>query len=106
MKGGICDRRHVHECPDYAATGLCQDMRCRLPHVDRAGQIKKHATTMVEKPARFGQEEDSDLSSAEEDYEELNTDDVDSDAFEDDMIDPSKGVENHAIAQQRDFVQF
>ncbi|MCJ1486241.1 hypothetical protein MMC06_006418 [Schaereria dolodes] len=80
--------------------------RSGLIKAKRAGQIKKHATTMVEKPARFGQEEDSDLSSAEEDYEELNTDDVDSDAFEDDMIDPSKGVENHAIAQQRDFVQF
>src|SRR5438034_709870 len=42
-KGAGCDQRHVHECPDYANTGNCGSKRCQLPHVDRAGQIRKIA---------------------------------------------------------------
>jgi len=38
--GGQCVHRHETECPDYANHGRCADPKCRLPHVDRAGQLR------------------------------------------------------------------
>jgi hypothetical protein len=42
-KGADCTDRHIIECPDYANTGNCSNKKCRLPHVDRAGQLRKIA---------------------------------------------------------------
>ena len=44
-KGAQCSDRHVHECPAYANTGVCNDKKCRLPHPDSAGQIRQHQNT-------------------------------------------------------------
>lgn len=99
----------MHECPNYAETGTCRDKKCRLPHIDRAGQLKKHAANATEThqfttvgPA----EEDSDLTSEEENYDEIDSDDVDSDGLEDDQMDTSDDAEAHALSQQQDFVRF
>lgn len=101
-RGAECDQRHVHECPDYANTGACHKKRCTLPHVDRAGQIRKNAANKADTLA----DSEADLSSEEEEYEEIDSDDVDSDELDEgpEMIEP--GVDSGEIAQQQDFVQF
>ena len=64
-KGGGCAERHVRECPDYANTGICGKKRCHLPHVDRAGQIRKHTANATGNAAKDSSEkksgEDSDI---------------------------------------------
>ena len=109
-RGASCTERHVHECPDYANTGSCGKKRCHLPHVDRAGQIRKHAAnptgnTIKENFSKSADEE-SDLSSDEGDYDEIDSDDVDSDGIEEHMIDAPDLDEAHALSQQQDFVRF
>ncbi|KAL4925489.1 CCCH zinc finger protein [Aspergillus undulatus] len=98
-RGETCEERHVHECPDYANTGVCKKKHCRLPHVDRAGQIRKNAPK-----EDAGDEEESDASS-EEEYDEIGSDDVDSDCLSDEgeLI---EGTESGEISQQKDFISF
>lgn len=100
--GARCLERHVHECPNYANVGSCRNKKCRLPHVDRAGQIRKHAANLTDTDARIS--EDSDLSS--DDDNQIDSDDVDSDGMEEDMMDLSDGTASHALSQQQDYVQF
>ncbi|ORX93742.1 hypothetical protein K493DRAFT_34613 [Basidiobolus meristosporus CBS 931.73] len=33
--GKSCKERHVWECPDFSATGICENSKCKLPHVAR-----------------------------------------------------------------------
>lgn len=106
-KGAQCFERHVHECPDYANTGQCCYKKCTLPHIDRAGQIRKLATNKAgnDQSNGEGQEDESDLSSEEEEYDEIDSDDVDSD----DMDEPEEilqGLDSADIAQQQDFIRF
>ena len=101
-KGSMCDERHVHECPAYGNTGTCRNKKCQLPHVDRAGQIRKHNTNT--QSSRQG--EDSDVTSDEEDFDEIDSDDVESDGLEDNL-DRIQGLSgSHALSQQEDFVHF
>ncbi|KAJ6086712.1 hypothetical protein N7467_005626 [Penicillium canescens] len=100
-KGSACEEKHVHECPDYANNGACNKKRCQLPHVDRAGQIRKAAAAAASK-ANLG-EDDSDPSSEEEEYDAIDSDDVDSDAFDDTVI---EGVDSGETAGQQDFIRF
>ncbi|EAW15228.1 CCCH zinc finger protein [Aspergillus clavatus NRRL 1] len=101
-KGAECEERHVHECPDYANSGVCHKKRCRLPHVDRAGQIRKNTSIKSE----AADDEESDESSEGEEYDAIDSDDVDSDALEDepefvegaDSGDPT-------LFQQEDFIR-
>jgi hypothetical protein len=97
----MCEERHVHECPDYANTGVCGKKHCRLPHVDRAGQIRKNAAP---KEDVTGNGEESDASSEEEEYDEIGSDDVDSDYLSDEEL--IEGAETGEISQQQDFVHF
>lgn len=100
-KGGQCEERHVHECPDYANTGVCHKKRCKLPHVDRAGQIRKAAAAAASKA---DQEEESDLSSEEEDHDAIDSDDVDSDEFDDMPEELIEGGDSGEMSQQQDFI--
>ncbi|KAG2006449.1 hypothetical protein GB937_008737 [Aspergillus fischeri] len=102
-KGAECEERHVHECPDYAATGVCNKKRCRLPHVDRAGQIRKNAASKAD----AADEEESDESSEEEEYDAIDSDDVDSDDL-DDEPEYVEGADNgeQELFQQHDFIRF
>ncbi|KAK2758738.1 hypothetical protein FQN54_003428 [Arachnomyces sp. PD_36] len=102
-KGADCNNRHVHECPDYANTGICGNKKCKLPHVDRAGQIRKYAANKAASPETMGDEDD--ISSDEDDYEEIDSDDVDSDELEDDPMEITEG-DSGEISQQQDFVGF
>ncbi|PYH41219.1 CCCH zinc finger protein [Aspergillus saccharolyticus JOP 1030-1] len=100
-KGAQCDERHVHECPDYANTGVCHKKNCRLPHVDRAGQMKNAVTKTV------GEDDDaeSDASSDDEEYDEIDSDDVDSDDLDEDESELiAAGSDVGDLARQQDFV--
>ncbi|KAJ5999981.1 hypothetical protein N7481_000390 [Penicillium waksmanii] len=104
-KGAECAERHVHECPDYANSGVCHKKRCKLPHVDRAGQIRKAAAAKAEQNAdRDRMDEDSDPSSEEEDYDAIDSDDVDSDEFDDEPEELLGGVDSGETSNQQDFI--
>ena len=106
--GVNCPERHVHECPDYANTGICRKTKCRLPHVDRAGQIRKHTANVTGTATGPGEDDDSDLVSDDDD-DEMDSDDVDSDGLgEDSMVigDDTVSQSSHALSQQQDFVRF
>ena len=112
-KGTLCIERHIHECPDWSNTGACHNKRCTLPHVDRAGQIRKHAVianipdapiSITEHTSRG--ETDSDLSSDEEEYDEIDSDDVDSDGLDNDVILGPENGDTDLVRQQDDFVHF
>ncbi|RAH65575.1 CCCH zinc finger protein [Aspergillus aculeatinus CBS 121060] len=102
-KGAECDQRHVHECPDYANTGVCHKKNCRLPHVDRAGQIRKNAATKTEGD---DDDEESDASSDDEEYDAIDSDDVDSDDLDGDEPElvAAAGDDIGDLARQQDFV--
>lgn len=105
-KGASCEERHVHECPDYANNGVCHKKRCRLPHVDRAGQIRKAAAAAAKAEASADNEDESDQSSEEEDYDAIDSDDVDSDEFDDVSTELLEGVDSGEMAEQHDFIKF
>lgn len=100
-KGADCAERHVFECPDYANTGVCRKANCRLPHVDRAGQIRRAAAT--EGSNAVDTEEPFDISSDEDDFD--NSDDVDSDDLEEIFGDEDDAA-GQAMSKQQDFIQF
>lgn len=104
-KGANCSERHVHECPDYANSGVCRKPKCHLPHVDRAGQIKKHAANVTDRANGSERDDDSDIVS-DDDYDEIDSDDVDSDGLEEDVMQLSDETASRALSQQQDFVQF
>ena len=103
-KGATCTDRHVTECPDYANTGTCRNSRCRLPHIDRAGNLRKAAALKANKESDGN--ESPDLSSDEEDYQEIDSDDVDSDDLDEDIDMIESGDGGHELSQQQDFIAF
>jgi hypothetical protein len=98
-----CDKRHVFECPDYANTGHCAKAAsglCSLPHPDHAAAMRKAAA----KQAKMDSDNDSDVSSEEDDEENMPAfEDVDSDDVED-MTDVQ--TYDHELTQQQDYVAF
>ena len=100
-RGIHCEERHAFECPEYSRIGNCEDPMCRLPHVDRAGQLRQHDVV-----TRNLVEHDSDISSAEENPVGLEDDDVESDGLEDEVMVVAEGDQSHVLAHQDDFVQF
>ncbi|KAI9753860.1 MAG: hypothetical protein M1815_005958 [Lichina confinis] len=126
-KGATCTERHVFECPDYAGTGSCNNKKCRLPHVDRAGQLRKMdasgpaasnnknnkrgVVSSVVAQEDHGEGE-SDLSSEED---EADSDDIDSDGLAEEEDDDEKEVEmlgnvtsptSMDISAQQDYIRF
>lgn len=106
-KGKLCNERHVHECPNYANTGNCRDKKCRLPHVDRAGQIRKRAANAAGtiNPAVPSTESEHDLTSEEEEFDAIDSEDVDSDGLEGYMMDISDDHDAQSLSQQQDYIQ-
>jgi hypothetical protein len=92
----------VFECPDYANKGLCRKSDCHLPHVDRAGQIRRAAA--AESSDAADTEGSSDLSSDEGEFD--NIDDVDSDDLEEVFGDEADAATSHELSQQQDFIHF
>lgn len=109
-RGEECTDRHVYECPDYANTGVCKKKKCTLPHVDRAGQLRKATASKSETTPPDGEEEE-DVSSEEEEYDEIDSDDVDSDELDSDSDEPmvefvEGGTGDKELSGQQDFVHF
>ena len=105
--GVDCSNRHINECPDYANTGTCRKRKCDLPHVDRAGQIRKHAAKSADAvdSVETTVANDSDLSSDEDEYADTDGEDIDSDDLNDEFIDGVNDSGHQELAQQDDFVQ-
>ncbi|KAL3418645.1 CCCH zinc finger protein [Phlyctema vagabunda] len=97
-KGARCAERHAHECPDFSNTGTCTTKGCKLLHRYKASIIRKNTVNTVE----GGSEENSDLSSDEDD--EIDSDDVDSDDLEEYLGDDDGQVDTD-VPMQQDFVQ-
>lgn len=100
----------MYECPDYANTGVCKKKKCTLPHVDRAGQLRK-ATAGKSGTTPPDGEEEEDVSSEEEEYDEIDSDDVDSDELDSDEDEPmvefvEGGTDDKELSGQQDFVHF
>ena len=94
----------MHECPDYANKQFCRNKKCRLPHVDRAGQLRKSAAKSANDGEAAEGADDDGSSDVESDDEALgDSDDVDSDDMEDEVILPDQDTKQ--LGEQRDFVQ-
>lgn len=109
-KGAQCEERHVHECPDHANTGECNNKRCQLSHVDRAGQIRNREANKTgsadnNHSAEEEVDDEEDVSSDEEAYDEIDSDDVESDEL-DETEEFVQGSDRGEISQQQDFVPF
>ena len=100
-KGSDCAEKHVHECPDYSNKGICRNSNCRLPHVDRAGQLRKMAATKKEDDEKDTEEEAT--SDVESDGQLVDDDHVASDEMTEEII---PGKNNHELSQQVDYVHF
>lgn len=94
-KGVNCTERHVHECPDYSNTGVCNTKGCKLPHRLKASVIRRN-TARTDAAA---DEDGSDLSSEEGDP--IDSDDVDSDDMEEVF---GNDEQDKDIPMQQDFV--
>ena len=110
-KGILCDQHHVHECPDWSNTGSCQSKRCRLPHVDRAGQIRRQTANKSDAFTEVGNEasdesEEDDLSSEGEDLYEIDSDDIDSEGLNDDSVVSELPATDNDVHRQDNFIQF
>ncbi|EEP77840.1 conserved hypothetical protein [Uncinocarpus reesii 1704] len=107
-KGAECCDRHVVECPDYANTGKCNKQKCPLPHIDRAGQIRKLAANKAGNNNAEEENDDAeDISSEEENYDEIDSDDVDSDELDDEPEFINAGAQaGEEVMNQDDFIGF
>ncbi|KAL8961371.1 MAG: hypothetical protein Q9193_002062 [Seirophora villosa] len=92
--------------------GTCRKKHCGLPHIDRAGQIRKHAAQLAatNKPGNGSdatENDDGDISSDDDD-DGVSTDgeDIDSDDIADDLIEGVDALGRQALAEQHDFVGF
>ncbi|KAF2228953.1 CCCH zinc finger protein [Viridothelium virens] len=100
--GTSCPDRHVHECPDYTNKGICRNLKCPLPHVDRAGKLRKTTAAQAD-----GEDDGTSDFSSDEEYDQIDNDDVDSDDLEDEVIMTGQGGgPEHEISHQHDFVRF
>ena len=108
-RGADCSCRHARECPDYANVGSCHIKNCDLPHIDRAGQIRKHAADSTDPNSKLQDKGlveayESDISSEEADGDEIDSEDFDSDECNELPMENADDTESHALSQQQDFV--
>ncbi|KAL8756694.1 MAG: hypothetical protein Q9184_004418 [Pyrenodesmia sp. 2 TL-2023] len=104
-EGADCSNRHVYECPDYANTGTCRKKHCGLPHVDRAGQIRRYTAQKAE-TGNIAETNDGDISSEEDDDVDTDGEDIDSDDLTDSVVEDVDARGRQALAEQHDFVGF
>ena len=108
-RGATCSGRHVHECPNWSNSGACHDKKCRLPHIDRAGQIRKQAANALESKrsgdgTNIPEDNIDDISSEEDEENGSDDEDVDSDGMEDGIMPRPQTGEQSGLFQQNDFV--
>ena len=96
-KGVQCKEKHVFECPDYAE-GKCHNPKCRLPHVDRAGQLRQHNASLLEMTTKHEQMKPKV-------NENLTIPDSASDIDSEDEVMMMDGVDS-TFSQEQDFLSF
>ncbi|QDS72945.1 hypothetical protein FKW77_008330 [Venturia effusa] len=102
-----CPNQHSFECPDYANLGHCVDKKCRLAHVDRAGQLRRFAGVRNESvPAPKSPSSSEDSETKVESGVDFDSDDVDGVLIRPSSADDSNKAENSAFSQQDDYVGF
>jgi hypothetical protein len=82
-EGADCPNRHEFECPEYSSKGSCSNPRCRLPHIDRAGQLRQTSgstNSAAEINRQSGSGGDNDLALLQAALGEKSTKDLDSTA--------------------------
>ncbi|KAL9015669.1 MAG: hypothetical protein Q9185_006949 [Variospora sp. 1 TL-2023] len=89
--------------------GTCRKKHCGLPHIDRAGQIRKHAaqvaaTNNTGNGIDATENGEGDISSDEDDGVDTDGEDIDSDDLADDLIEGVDALGRQALAEQHDFV--
>lgn len=107
-QGAQCSNKHVHECPDYEEHGVCNDPKCKLPHIDRAGKRRAAAAAA----AAAAQSSDNSSSAGTNDQDEMDGEDdedsidsdVDSDTLSEFAWNPNKEEDGDA-AMQLDFIK-
>ena len=95
-KGLTCEERHIHECPDFSNTGICNTKGCKLPH--------RHKASVMRTNTAVAEDDNSDLSSDDED-EEIDSDDVDSDDLDEEFF-GDEDARPDLDTMQQDFVHF
>ncbi len=118
-KGASCTDRHIFECPEYANTGVCTNKKCRLPHVDRAGQLRKIGASesgnksAAESTHHADQDQDKNttdrsgtptVDNALSSGDETDSDDIDSEGLADDSF-GAQSEEDTGISGQLDFIK-
>ncbi|KAL8665334.1 MAG: hypothetical protein Q9202_002385 [Teloschistes flavicans] len=98
-------------CKRFTKTGTCRKKRCGLPHVDRAGQIRRQTTKSAGAATATDslvalEANESDLSSDDDDRPGMDGEDVDSDELDDEFIEGVDDSGRQALAEQKDFVGF
>lgn len=105
--GAGCSNQHSFECPDYANLGRCDNNKCRLPHIDRAGQLRRLAgvpnesTSASKSPSSYGESEIKGEGGME-----LDSEDADGFLLRHSSPGDSSKVEDSAFTQQDDYVGF
>ena len=85
---------------------MCRKSKCHLPHVDRAGQIRKHTANTTD-PANGSADDDSSDLVSDDEYDEIDSDDVDSEGLDDDSMNNRNDAASqisHSLSQQQDYV--
>jgi hypothetical protein len=108
-KGADCADRHVTECPDYANTGTCSNKKCRLPHVDRAGQLRKIAgvPNVPTQPAHSSPKSASEEGEHDEaDVDDsIESDEVDSTTFATQSLTDQSNDAKSSFSKQEDYIR-
>ncbi|KAF2404007.1 hypothetical protein EJ06DRAFT_527586 [Trichodelitschia bisporula] len=99
-KGAKCQERHLFECPDYAEHGECKTQGCRLPHVDRANQLRRKAARSSLSPELTSDNDSEDEGAVD------SSGDVDMDVAPERPTDALRQLEEHlnGFSQQQDYI--
>lgn len=102
-KGVECKDKHVFECPDYAE-GKCSNLKCRLPHVDRAGQLRQQQQLQQQIPENSASHHDIDAKPLIKGENQTPLDSGSSDIDSDNEV--MMDVDGIGFAQEQDFLKF
>lgn len=111
----------MHECPDFDKDGSCPNLKCKLPHIERAGRRRAAAAAQAAAnppKTQIKREEGNNMdidatnsngvgSDDDDEDEDAIDSDVDSDTFSDyDFILHRDDATDQADSMQEDFIKF
>jgi hypothetical protein len=110
-KGAECTDRHVRECPEFDKDGVCNDPKCKLPHIERAGRRRAAAAAAVHSEESTNKEDADDMSESTSEDEENDDDEVAGSDVDSDTLSEYDFLQHHEqhepdTALQQDFISF